>query len=309
MIIYDVLKNFQRVENWELGEGQYWILADGDELQKFETIFSLETLKECQDFNQAPKIDFYNKYFFMVINELERKNGEIFSKEINVYLGNNFIVTVYKEKILILKDLIDDIRNSRNSLILNDNKQVDVILYYILDRIIINNYNIIAELECEADKIEIQVLRSPKASQIDDLVRLRREAYKLRKILNPLRYIGDSLIMNENNVIKTSHLNLFKNINYKTEKLMIALDNLNQDLAMVREAYEAEIANKTNELMKVFTIVTTIFLPLELITAIFSLSFDNMPLKSEKFAFYGLIIFMAFLVSLMFVLFKKKKIL
>ncbi|SHE52313.1 magnesium transporter CorA family protein [Clostridium fallax] len=309
MIIYDITNNFKRVDRWELDSGQFWIILDEEELKDFNIIFSEESIKESRDFNQYPKIDYYKNYFFMTINELERKNNEIHSKEINIYLGMNFIIIVRKEKINIVKDLIEDIKNNRNSLILKSKKQVGVILYYILDRIIINNYNLISELEAYADKIEIEVLKSPKAKQINDLVRIRREAYKLRKLLNPLRYIGDSLIVNENNIINKEQIKLFKNINNKIEKLMIALDNLNQDIGMVREAYEAEIANKTNELMKAFTIITAIFLPLELITAIFSLSFEHMPLKGEQFAFYGLICFMIIIVIGMLMFFKRKKML
>lgn len=311
MIIYDILNDFQLVERWEIDSGQFWIILNENELKSFNSIFSEESIIECMDFKQYPKIDYYDSYFFMTINELERisKSNEIHSKEINIYLGMNFIITVHKEKINILIDLIEDIKSNRNSLILKSKKQVGIILYYILDRVIINNYKLIGELEAEADKIEIEILKAPKSGQINDLVRIRREAYKLRKLLNPLRYIGDSLIINENNIINKGQIKLFQNINNKIEKLMIALDNLNQDIGMVREAYEAEISNKTNELMKAFTIITAVFLPLELLAAIFSLSFDYMPLKGEEFAFYGLICFMIIIVIGMLIFFKKKNIL
>ncbi|MGL5245119.1 MAG: CorA family divalent cation transporter, partial [Sarcina sp.] len=70
-----------------------------------------------------------------------------------------------------------------------------------------------------------------------------------------------------------------------------------------------EIANKTNELMKVFTIITAIFLPLELITALFSMSFDNMPFKECYFGFYGLIISLTIVAITLLFIFKKRNIL
>ena len=80
----------------------------------------------------------------------------------------------------------------------------------------------------------------------------------------PLRYIGDSLILNENGIIDNCDIVLFERINEKFQKLMGAIESLNQQLSLVREAYESELSNKTNQLMKVFTLVASIFLPLDL---------------------------------------------
>lgn len=115
--------------------------------------------------------------------------------------------------------------------------------------------------------------------------------------------------MDENGIIGEKNKIYFKNINSKIEKLIISLDTLSQELAIVREAYESELANKTNELMKVFTIITAVFLPLELITAIFSMSFECMPFKSCPYGFYILVMILALMALILLLLFKIRKIL
>lgn len=74
-------------------------------------------------------------------------------------------------------------------------------------------------------------------------------------------------------------------LNNKIEKLMVSLETLVQDLSLVREAFESEISNKTNELMKVFTLIATIFLPASLITGIYGMNFDNLPPMKNPYGY------------------------
>ncbi|WP_160673040.1 magnesium transporter CorA family protein [Clostridium sp. C8-1-8] len=307
MIVYDICNNLDVVQEWELERSYYWICCNQKEVHELEVIFSKETIEECQNFRQYPRIDYYKNYTFMVFNALDNESLKIIPREIDIYLSKSFIITVYKNEVELISKLLEDIGRDKNCFILKEICKPYIILYYILDRLIINNYNIIADLETEADKIELDILKSPKSKHISKIVSLRRESYKLRKLLNPLRYIGDALLLNENNVIEEDKMYLFKNLNDKIEKLLSSMESLGQDLAMVREAYEAEIANRTNDLMKVFTIITAVFLPLQLITAIFGMSFEHIPFKYEKYAFEGLIGTMAFLVVILMGIFKWKR--
>ena len=122
----------------------------------------------------------------------------------------------------------------------------------------------------------------------------------------PLRYIGDSLILNENGIIDNCDIALFERINEKFQKLMGAIESLNQQLSLVREAYESELSNKTNQLMKVFTLVASIFLPLDLLTSFFGMSFEIMPLRHSCYSIHIVVVVMIVIVCLLIILFKRK---
>lgn len=309
MVIFNIEKNFKIEDNWTKGDFNAWIVVEGEEIKLLKSLFNDECIEECIDYKQSQRIDYYNEYIFLLINALEQEEGQIISKEIDIFLGKNFIVTVHKNHLKVLDELIEDIKGEKNCHLLKDIRKPSIILYYILDKIIIKNYNIISDLEGQGDKIELEILKEPKSKQLNRLLFIRRESYKIRKLLKPLRYIGDTLLLNENGVFTEECIVYFRNINRKLEKLMMTLDNLSQELAMVREAYESEIANKTNELMKVFTIITAIFLPLELITAIFSMSFDYIPFKECIYGFYGMLTILSIVAFSLLIIFKNKKIL
>ncbi|MFL0267761.1 magnesium transporter CorA family protein [Candidatus Clostridium radicumherbarum] len=310
MIILDIINNFKVVEeNINIKDGHYWILLKSDELYKIKNMYVLEeeSLNECVNIEQFPKLSFFSGYTFIVFNVLQYKDIEVVSKELNIFLSKDYIITVYKDELNILQSLVDDIRENKNSFILKEKNRTAIILYYILDRIILRNYDVISSLEAYADKIEINILKSPRQEQINQLIHLRRQVYKIRKYLNPLRYIGDSLVSNENNIIEKEDIVYFKNLNLKIEKLMLSLEGLVQDLALVREAFESEISNKTNDIMKVFSIVASIFLPLNLISSMYGMNFKNIPFVEHENGYY-IISFAMVLISLgLLFLFKKKK--
>ncbi|MCH5138406.1 magnesium transporter CorA family protein [Clostridiaceae bacterium UIB06] len=310
MKIFDLKNKLQDVtDNFEFKESHYWILVHANELDKINKFILLDrdSVEECKNFAQPSRISFFDGYIFVIFNVLEYYDEVVDSKELDVFLGKDYIITVYKDKIDIIEELIKDIRESKNCFILKEKPRASVLLYYILDRIIVNNYNVIASLEAQADKIEISILKNPKHEQIDNLITLRRQVYKIRKYLNPLRYIGDSLVGNDNLIIEKESIQYFLSLNKKIDKLMLALENLVQDLALVREAFESEIANKTNELMKVFTVIATIFLPLNLITSMYGMNLRGIPFMEMEHGCYYVIFVMGSMVFILIYIFKKKK--
>ncbi|MDP4088417.1 MAG: magnesium transporter CorA family protein [Bacillota bacterium] len=310
MKVYDIGNGFKETSSrWEPGENYYWIICDAAEIKNLlnKLVLDPETLEECMNINQSPKISFYDSYVFVVFNLLEYMKDEIISRELNIYLGRDYIITIYKGEAEIIDALLKDIRELRNCFILRENPRPCILFYYILDRIIVRNYNVISMLEAEADQIEIDILKRPSEEHAHRLITLRRQVFKVRKFLNPLRYIGDSLTINDNGIIEEVNLKYFESLNRKIDKLMKAQEILVQDLALVREAFESEIANKTNGLMKIFTTVAVIFLPLELITGLFGMSFSHMPFKDEIYGFYAILIFMLITVIYLARIFKRNK--
>ncbi|GAA0721916.1 magnesium transporter CorA family protein [Clostridium malenominatum] len=303
MRIFDMGNDFHEIKESEMkSDGTYWICTFVSDLRDIHEKFSLkeEVVIECEKFNKATKIEYYNDYIFLILNILEYYNEGVHSRELYIFLGKNFIITSFKEELDLLNNFLLDINSYKNCSMLKENPRPTIMFYYILDRIILKNYNAISVMGEEGDKIEIRILKNPKHEILYELIHLRRQLYKLRKYLNPLRYIGDSLENNDNGVIEEAYIKIFKVLNKKIVKLMLSLESLSGDMASVRQAYEAEISNKTNELMKAFTLIATVFLPLNLITSI-------MPFNDYKYIYYFIIIFMLITSYLLMKFFKRKK--
>ncbi|KPU44187.1 magnesium transport protein CorA [Oxobacter pfennigii] len=291
------------------GECMYWVIANPEELKDCNDIFKFHslTIYECFDSKQNARLEFFDSYDFLVMNIVQYTGKTVISKELDIFIGKNYIVTVTKEELEILEKLEDELINFRQNVIFNSDRSIVKILYYILDKIIFNDYEIISAIENEADNIEIKILKNPDKRYLNDLIHLRKQVHRLRGYISPLRYVGDNLVCNDNEIIGGEYQNYFLQINNRIEKLVSSLDSLVQYLVLVREAFEAEISNKTNELMKVFTIITAIFLPLSLITGIFGMDFNNIKMLKHDVASQGTVVSMIVISIMLFVIFKKKK--
>lgn len=265
-----------------------------------------ECIEEYNLLNRFSRINFYNEYTFMGLSVLEFDDISLIFRDINIFFGKNYLITMYKGDCTLLTSLINDLKENKNCFVVKNNPKISTLLYMILDRIILKNYSVINSLSSKGDKIEISILRDDSRKSFEELIKLRAQVYRVKKYLYPLRYIGDSLILNENKILDNWDISLFEKINDKFQKLTLSIENLNQQLSLVREAYESEISNKTNELMKVFTLVASIFLPLDLLTSFFGMSFEIMPFKSSCYAIYIIIGIMILIVGFLIVLFKKK---
>lgn len=310
MRVFDISNNFNELDKvGKIEKDKHWIWCYVDELDDVKNIFPIkeQNIDDCKDFDKVTKIEFLQEYIFIVFNILDYYDEGVHSRELYIFLGKDYIITSFKEDLDLINDLFNDLDGYKNCCMLKNKAHPSTLLYYILDRIILKNYKVISELEAEADKIEIRVLKNPKHEQLNDLICLRRQVYKIRKYLSPLRYIGDSLISNDNSVIDNEFINQFHSLNNKIDKLMMALESLVGDLALVREAFESEIANKTNELMKIFTIIATISLPLNLITSMYGMNVKHIPFIHLDYGYYYVLLIMILICFGLIWLFKRKK--
>ncbi|EDS76436.1 probable divalent cation transporter [Clostridium botulinum C str. Eklund] len=309
--VIDIINDFSNCnDNWKVGKSNYWILANEEELKQIQSKIALEN--NSIEFNEvlkenSSKIIFFDGYMFLRFNILAYRNEMIKVRELDIYLSRDYIITVYNNNITVIRELIEDIKSLKNCFTLKNNPKPSMILYYILDRMILKNYDIMGTIEEKADKIEMEILKNPSRKQADELIHLRRQLYRVRKFLNPMRYIGDTLISNDNLVIDEDDIKYFKDINAKINKLMNNLESLVQNLALVREAFESEISNKTNDFMKVFTIITSIFLPLELISGLQGMNFTKMPFSSSVYGYYYTLVIMVIITCVLISIFKIKK--
>lgn len=287
----------------------YWFNLTPDELESINgEIFGFQypSIEECKSISQLAKVDFYDDYTFLVLNSLKFENGFVNPDEFNIFLTKKYLITVSKKEVKIINELQNELINFKSSVFFAKDKSPSKLLYYILDRLILSDYEIISKLENVADALELHIMKNPNKHFLNALLHLRHQLHTLRRCVTPLRYIGDNLLCNENSIIEKEYLKSFQQINSKIDKLMFSLESFVQYIALVREAFEAEMSNKTNELMKLFTIVAMFFSPLTLITGIYGMNF-HMPETYWKYGYIYVVSLMLTISVVLFLYFKKKK--
>ncbi len=257
---------------------QHWVIASPDEVCQHNDYFKFHnsTVAECISPRQYPRIEVYDDTNFGVINIIEKDQVGFSARELNFYLTKEKLVFVVKEKHRIIDNIRAEIfqnSSSSKSYLLTVSK----ILYILLDRIASSDSAILSEIEGKISKLEEKVMNDIRIDFTDDIVKLRKQLLYLKRYYEPLVDIVEDLEENENGLIDDSAIRYFKILNNRVIRLNNNVLNLRDYITQVREAYQAQVDINLNKIMKVFTVVTTIFLPLTLIAGWYGMNFKHMP--------------------------------
>ncbi|MCR8644857.1 magnesium/cobalt transporter CorA [Paenibacillus sp. N1-5-1-14] len=284
-------------------EGFYWIDATVDEIDILQSLFHLHDLAvedTLSEEEQRPKLEIYDGHYFIVVNSIRFDDEEIFLRSLNIFLGKHFIVTVTKQK-------INEIRALKPLLWEEEVDSPDRFLYHLIDLVVDNYFTVGDRIEDKIEKLEEDILMHTKKTHLNEIIGLRSEILWLKKALVPQRDVVGMLNKRDLKLISTPLQKYFGDVHENAVKIVDTFDTLRDLMGNLREAYQAAVANRANEIMRIFTAMTTIFMPLTLITGIYGMNFNNIVgmLSWEHGDLYALG-FMALLGISMFVLFKKK---
>lgn len=283
-------------------EGFYWIDADVDDLAVLQPLFSMHDLavEDClSDEEQRPKIEIYESHYFIVINSIRFDDEEIFLRAVNLFLGRHFIISVTKQK-------VSELRNLKPILWEQEVSTPDRLLYLLVDLIVDNYFTVGDRIEARIEKLEEDILMNTKKSHLNEIIGLRSEILWLKKVLGPQKEVIHTLNKKDLRLIDDQLQKYFNDIFENAVKISETFETYRDLMGNLREAYQSSIANRANEIMRVFTAMTTVFMPLTVITGIYGMNFTNMPELDWKYGYFIVIGLMVTLGLSMFFIFRKK---
>ncbi|MFD0677823.1 MULTISPECIES: magnesium/cobalt transporter CorA [unclassified Paenibacillus] len=282
--------------------GFYWIDADTEDLEILQPLFHLHELavEDClTEEEQRPKIELYDSNYFIVINSIRFDDEEIFLRALNIFLGKHYIITVTRQK-------INELRALKPILWEEEVAAPDRFLYHLMD-LVVDNYTSVGDrIEVKIEKLEEDILMHTKKSHLNEIIGLRSEILWLKKVLVPQKEVISTLNKKELRLISEPLKKYFGDIYENAVKISETFDTFRDLMANLREAYQSSLANRANEIMRVFTALTTIFMPLTFITGIYGMNFEYIPGIHWEFGGVAAVIFMVLVGISMLVLFRKK---
>lgn len=283
-------------------EGFYWIDADVDDLAILQPLFHMHDLavEDClSDEEQRPKLEIYESHYFIVVNSIRFDDEEIFLRAVNVFLGRHYIITVTKQK-------VNELRTLKPILWEQEVNTPDRFLYLLIDSIVDNYFTVGDRLEARIEKLEEDILMHTKKSHLNEIIGLRSEILWLKKGLGPQKEVINTLNKKDLRLIDDQLQKYFSDIYENAVKISETFDTYRDLMGNLREAYQSSISNRANEIMRVFTAITTVFMPLTLITGIYGMNFKHMPELDYKYSYFIVIGIIAALGITMYLIFRKK---
>ncbi len=299
------LKEIEDIEDMRLppAYGFYWIHAGLFDLDELQRVFGFHDLaiEDCIDEEeQRPKLEIYDDHYFIVINSVEFANQDIHLREVNIFIGEHYMVTVSKYPVRELSEIDNIIRDEEIN-------KADFMLYHLIDQIVENYFGVIDHIEDLIEQLEAKILVKAEKAHLNEIIGLRSEILYAKKMLGPQRDLIALLNKKELALIDDHLQKYFGDIHENAVKIVESFDTFRDLMGNLREAYQAALANRANETMRVFTALTTIFMPLTIVTGIYGMNFEYMPELHSPYAYYIVLGVMVTLGLGMYIIFKKKE--
>lgn len=219
-----------------------------------------------------------------------------------IFLLENDKIFLISDSSLIHKELTDTIRLRRKNL-----TDPASILYYFFEQLIDDDLEKINVIQDHLSQLESQIFKEPDDNYSKRLTDFRSKTLQISHYYMQFSALTTMFSENTFNYFNKKQLQLFSSLSNRIMLLKNEADQLWDYILQVREIYQEQMDVRLNEIMKFFTMVTTLFLPLSLIAAWYGMNFENMPELTGKYSYYILIGFMIIIVIILCIWFKKKK--
>lgn len=256
-----------------------WIQVNGrpdaDTLRSLGRLFDLHelALEDVLNTGQRPKLDIFGDQLFVVLAMPVHRDGSVVSEQVSIFAGPDYLVCFSTTDTDPFEPLRKRMRPPSTSRLRSQG--IDYLLYGIVDFVIDAAFPVLEEFGVEIEQLEEVLLAAPGRDAIARIHHIRRELLLLRRMLWPQRELVSRLQRDEIELISDSTMPFLRDCYDHCVQIIDLLESFREMSASLLEVYLSSISNRTNEVMRVLTIISTIFIPLTFIVGVYGMNFDT----------------------------------
>ncbi len=283
-------------------------LHDVDIIAKIGQHFDIHplTLEDVVNTAQRPKAEDFDNYLFVVFKMLffDDVTGHIKSEQISLILGEHYLLSFQEQKGDVFVSVRQRIRQAKGRI---RRSGCDYLAYALADAVVDHYFGVLEKLGEKIEELEDELLKEPSAQTLETTHRLKREMLYFRKQVWPLREVINSLLKDQSTLIDETTRVFLRDVYDHTIQVIDTIESLRDVLSGLHDLYLSTISNRMNEVMKVLTIMATIFIPLTFIAGIYGMNFEFMPELKWKWSYPLLWVVLVAIFGIMVFWFKRKK--
>lgn len=286
-----------------------WVNVNGIEintLQKIGEIFNIHPLviEDMVNTDQRPKCEEYDENIYTVLKMINISTEEVEFEQLSVVFGKNYVITVQEQEGDIYEPIRERIQLSKGEI---RKSESDYLAYALIDSTVDHYFKFLEDLGEEIEELEEEIVGAPKMSTMRQVHALKLELIMLRRVIWPLREAIGALLRSENKLISKKTKIYLRDVYDHVIYTIDQIETYRDIVSGMLDIYLSSLSNKINEVMKVLTVITTIFMPLTFIAGIYGMNFENMPELKSEFGYPLVLVFMGVIGISMFLYFRNKK--
>lgn len=270
--------------------GIFWINIDGIHemslMGKAGELFGIHplTLEDIVNTEQRPKTETYDSYLFFSLKMLSpgKKKEEQVSEQISILLGDRLVITFQERPGDVFDQVRERLRQTKGRI---RTQKADYLAYALLDSVVDSYFDLLERLGDEMEDLEELVLRNPSKQMVPRIHNLKRRALVLRRAVWPLRELVSTFEKSESPLLEKSTRVYLRDVYDHTIQIIDGVEVSREIISGLMDLYLSSLSNRTNEVMKVLTIVATIFIPLTFLAGVYGMNFKHMPELAWRWAY------------------------
>jgi len=242
-------------------------------------------LEDILNTNQRPKFEEYDDHLYIVLKCLlpGDEGFTVNHEQVSLLVFNNFVIMFKEKKDEVFHPILQRIRSSNGKFV---SLGSDYLAYAILDFIVDQNFILLDLLDESITSLEDSLLLGePTQDMLYKIQRLKREMISIRRYVTPLRELLSDMIHSESDLIHESTHLFLRDVSDHAIRVVESIESYRDILTGLLDIYVSSVSNKMNQIMKVLTVFTSIFIPLTFIAGIYGMNFEHMPELKWKWTY------------------------
>jgi magnesium transporter len=289
-----------------------WVNMDGlheiDRIQKMGERFGLHplVLEDIVNTGQRPKVEDFEDYVFLTIKMLTYDNEEnqVKAEQFSLVLGPHYVLSFQEKEGDVFEQVRERLRKGKGRI---RKRGPDYLLYALIDAIVDNYFVVLETIADEIEALEEGIMTHPTSDQLQTIHQMKRELIFLRKSVWPLREAVSALERSETDLIQKNTVIYLRDVYDHTIQVVDTIETFRDMVSGMLDVYLSNVSNRMNEVMKVLTIIATLFIPMTFLAGVYGMNFKYMPELEWPWAYPFLWSVMLAVGLIMVFYFKRKK--
>ena len=279
-------------------------LGDADVILRLGEIFKLHNLalEDVSSVRQRPKVEEYGESVF-VVARMAYIGDPIETEQISIFVGDGFVLSFQERPGDCLETVRERIRQGKGRI---RSQGADYLAYAILDAVIDNYFPVLEDFMERYEDLEKQVIEKPDSATMQRIRRSKRSLLSMRRIVWPMREALSALLRDQMKPITKGTQIYLRDCYDHVSQILDMIETFRELAAGLQDVYMSSLSNRMNEVMKVLTVIATIFIPLTFIAGIYGMNFRWMPELGWKWSYPIVWVVMLAIAALMLVYFRRR---
>ena len=289
-----------------------WVNVDGvhdiDKIQLIGTGFDLHplTVEDIVHTGQRPKVEDYDNQLFVVLRMLRwnEEADQIDEEQVSLVIAPSWVLSFQEREGDVFEPIRDRLETNRGRI---RKMGTDYLAYALVDAIVDHYFAILEILGERIESLGEQMTENPRKEDLASIRHLKRELLFMRKSVWPLREVLSSLQRDGSVLIREATAPYFRDVYDHTIQIIDTVETFRDMMSGLMDLFLSSISNRMNEVMKVLTIIATIFIPLTFVAGLYGMNFANMPELQWRYGYFGILGLMGLIACGMMIYFKRRK--